>query len=157
MTKKIILDPCCGSRMFWFDKHNPNVEFGDIRNEDHILCDGRKLKIKPDTIMDFRKLPFNDNEFKLVVFDPPHLNKLGKSSWMGKKYGVLDGGWQLDIKKGFSECMRVLEPYGILVFKWNESQIKVSDILKLTDHKPLFGHKSGKQQLTHWICFMKYI
>ncbi len=21
-NKKRILDPCCGSRMFWFDKHN---------------------------------------------------------------------------------------------------------------------------------------
>ena len=24
---KPILDACCGSRMFWFDKENPNVEF----------------------------------------------------------------------------------------------------------------------------------
>ena len=30
---KLILDACCGSRMFWFDKHNPNVLFVDKRSE----------------------------------------------------------------------------------------------------------------------------
>lgn len=82
---KKIIDVCCGSRMFWFDKQNQNVEFCDIRQEEHILCDGRKLIIKPDTIADFRKLPFEDNSYNLVVFDPPHLVKLGKNSWMAKK------------------------------------------------------------------------
>lgn len=154
-TDKSILDACCGSRMFWFDKTNPDVLFADIRNEEHILCDGRDLKIKPDIEMDFRNMPFKDNTFKMVVFDPPHLNKLGKSSWMAKKYGVLAFSWKSDIKQGFSECMRVLEPNGTLIFKWNEQQIKVSEILKLIDVQPLFGHKSGKLQKTHWMCFMK--
>lgn len=36
-----------------------------------------------------------------------------------------------------------------------ETNIKVSEILALTDHKPLFGHPSGKRGGTHWICFMK--
>lgn len=30
---KVILDASCGSRMFWFDKHNPNVTYMDKRNE----------------------------------------------------------------------------------------------------------------------------
>ena len=152
---KSILDAACGSKMFWFDKENPDVLFADIRQEEHVLCDGRKLSISPDIQMDFRDMPFSDGSFKLVVFDPPHLNNLGKSSWMGKKYGILNKTWQEDIKQGFSECLRVLEPNGILIFKWNESQIRVSEILKLIDVQPLFGHKSGKQQLTHWMCFMK--
>ena len=29
---KIILDACCGSRMFWFDKNNPAALFVDIRS-----------------------------------------------------------------------------------------------------------------------------
>lgn len=53
---KRILDPSCGSRMFWFDKTNPDVLFGDIRDETHILCDGRGLNIKPDVCLDFRSL-----------------------------------------------------------------------------------------------------
>ena len=155
MTKKIILDPCCGSRMFWFDKTNENVLFGDNRELDCNLCDGRRLEIKPDVNLDFRKLPYEDKRFKLVVFDPPHLKQIGETSWMAKKYGKLGENWKEDIKKGFSECFRVLDDYGTLIFKWNEQQIKVREILELISEKPLFGHKSGKLQKTHWMCFMK--
>lgn len=106
-------------------------------------------------IADFRNMPHADNSFKMVVFDPPHLNKLGKSSWMAKKYGILSLNWKEDLRRGFKECFRVLEPNGTLIFKWNESQIKVNEILKLTDYKPMFGHISGKRSDTHWICFIK--
>lgn len=152
---KDILDVACGSKMFWFDKNNPLVLFGDIRKEDHILCDGRKLSINPDIQLDFTNLQLCTESFKLVVFDPPHLNKLGKNSWMAKKYGVLNPTWRDDISCGFKECFRVLESGGILIFKWNETQIKTSEILKLSEVEPLFGHLSGKRSKTHWICFMK--
>lgn len=138
MKDKLILDPCCGSRVFWFDKINPLVLYGDIRAESHILCDGRKLEISPDLILDFRNLPFESNSFKLVVFDPPHLKNVGKSSWMAKKYGALSPEWKIDIKKGFDECMRVLDNYGILIFKWNQDQIKTNEVLTVLDQKPLF-------------------
>ena len=150
-----ILDPCCGSRMFWFDKANQSVLFGDIRDEKHILCDGRALVVEPNVIMDFRSLPFADGAFKLVVFDPPHLTRAGKDSWMRAKYGVLTDDWRDDLKKGFSECFRVLATDGILIFKWAEAQVLVSELLALTDQMPLFGHKSGKREKTHWITFMK--
>lgn len=68
---KIILDACCGSRMFWFDKQNPLTLFADIRDEEHVLCDGRKLKVHPDVISDFTNMPFQNKSFKMVVFDPP--------------------------------------------------------------------------------------
>ena len=150
-----VLDPCCGSKMFWFDNENPNVLVGDIRDESHILCDGRKLEIKPDQMMDFRTLPFDERSFKLVVFDPPHFLKAGENGWQMKKYGRLNAEWQDDLRKGFSECFRVLEESGVLRFNSNETQIKTSEILKLTDQKPLFGHVSGKRANTHWVCFMK--
>jgi len=155
MNMKQILDPCCGSKMFWFDNDNPNVLFGDIRDESHILCDGRKLEIKPDEILDFRSLRFEDELFKLVVFDPPHLVRAGENGWQKKKYGKLEKTWKDDLRQGFSECFRVLATGGILIFKWNETQIKTSEILTLTDQKPLFGHVSGKRANTHWVCFMK--
>lgn len=150
-----ILDPCCGSRMFWFDKDNPEVIFGDNRELEDTLCDGRKLEIKPDIKMDFRSIPFPSEKFKLVIFDPPHMKSLGKNSWMAKKYGVLEDTWQRDLRLGFKECFRVLGDDGILIFKWNESDIKVKEILKLSPYKPLIGHPSGKLQKTHWLCFMK--
>lgn len=158
MQNKTILDACCGSRMFYFDKNSPDVLFADIRSESHEVMDRadlRTIDVRPDLIIDFREMPFEDCKFKTVIFDPPHLTTLGKNSWMFKKYGNLQKDWRQDLAKGFSECFRVLEIGGTLVFKWNETQITVSEILKLTDQKPLLGHKSGKQQNTHWILFIK--
>lgn len=124
----------------------------DCRELEDTLCDGRKLEIKPDIIGDFRNIPFSDNAFHLVVFDPPHLIKVGDNSWLAKKYGKLTDTWPSDIKRGFNECMRVLKPCGTLVFKWNEQQIKLSEILKNIDYKPIFGNKRAD---THWLVFMK--
>jgi SAM-dependent methyltransferase len=126
--KKEILDVCCGSKMFWFNKNNPDVLFCDNRREEHVLCDGRKLEINPDVIMDFRNLELPDNHFKLVVFDPPHLKNVGENSWMAKKYGALSKNWQEDLKRGFDECWRVLKDDGILIFKWSEKDIKLKEI-----------------------------
>ncbi|MEX9566041.1 class I SAM-dependent methyltransferase [Morganella morganii] len=155
---KPILDMCCGSRMFYFDKENPNVLFCDIRRERHILCDGRELDINPDVIADFRNLPFPDKSFEMVIFDPPHLVRAGENGWQRKKYGALDKeSWRDDLSKGFGEAMRVLKPNGILIFKWNETQIKTSEVLALTDYKPVFGHPSGKRSNTHWVTFMKEV
>ncbi|MGS0941088.1 SAM-dependent methyltransferase [Pseudomonas luteola] len=141
--------------MFWFDEKNQGVLFGDIRSEQHTLCDGRALNITPELKMDFRSMPLANESFRLVVFDPPHLRKAGLHSWLRAKYGILGDDWREDLRKGFAECFRVLQDEGILIFKWNETQIKVKEILALTEQEPLFGHKSGKRVDTHWICFMK--
>lgn len=160
---KPILDACCGGKMFYFDKNDPRVLFMDCRQIETQLKDRNKLRkfeVKPDVIGDFTQMEFADATFRMVVFDPPHLKYTGSKkeaqNWQMVKYGWLPAhGWQEILTKGFSECFRVLEPGGILIFKWNETDIKVSEILKLTPHKPVFGHISGKRANTHWICFMK--
>lgn len=158
---KPILDPCCGSRMFWFDRADERAVFGDIRREEHELTDAsssggsRRLIIDPDQQMDFRALPYPVDTFHLVVFDPPHLVGNGKSGWLAKKYGKLGDDWRKDIHAGFAECFRVLKPFGTLIFKWNEHEVKVSELLKLTDQKPLFGNRCGKNAKSHWLVFMK--
>lgn len=155
MTKnKKILDACCGSKMFWFDKQNENTLYMDKRKETIILYDGREVNINPDVIADFRQMPFEDESFNLVVFDPPHLKYAGKKSFMKAKYGKLDkDNWPEGLKKGFDECMRVLKPNGTLVFKWSGAQINVSNLLKLIPYKPLFGNQRGN---THWMVFFKH-
>ena len=153
-----VLDPCSGSRMMWFDKSDQRCLFGDERIESHNLKDRhyqRHLEIRPDVRLDFRRLPFADNSFKVVVFDPPHLVRAGKKSWLAIKYGSLTADWRDDIRKGFAECFRVLESGGVLIFKWNEDQIKVPEILALTPEKPLFGHPTGRHGRTHWFTFLK--
>jgi hypothetical protein len=153
---KEILDPCCGSKMFWFDKENDLVLFSDIRKEKHILCDGRKLNICPEQINDFRDLPYKNESFNLIVFDPPHMNSLGKNSWMNKKYGTLEKeGWEEYLSMGFNECWRVLRRGGTLIFKWNTSDIKLKDILDCFSQTPLFGQTTTINLKTHWIVFYK--
>ncbi|WP_342475350.1 SAM-dependent methyltransferase [Weizmannia sp. FSL K6-0777] len=147
-----ILDACCGSKMFWFDKQNEDVLYMDNRQLNDVLCDGRTLNINPDVIADFRDMLFADESFYLVVFDPPHLIHAGVDSWLAKKYGLLDELWQFDIKQGFEECMRVLKTNGTLIFKWNEDQVPLKEVLQAIDHKPLFGNRRSK---THWLVFMK--
>ena len=158
-----VLDPCCGGRMMWFDRQNPDVVFGDQRSERIVVTDrsnGREngtrlLKIEPDTLLDFRALPYPDGSFKLVAFDPPHLHTAGPRSWLAAKYGKLSEDWRSDLRAGFNECFRVLDADGVLVFKWNECQVRVGEVLALTPYKPLFGHPTGRKGLTHWLVFMK--
>lgn len=151
-----ILDACCGSRMFWFNKENPLVTFNDVRTLETELCDGRKFSVKPDTLFDFRNMGFNNDEFDGVIFDPPHFKSLGQKSYTAIKYGVLNPEtWETDLKQGFEECFRVLKPNGFLIFKWNEHQILTSRVLQLSPYKSLIGHKSGKASKTHWILFVK--
>lgn len=155
---KPILDVACGGKMFYFDKSDSRVLFCDKRKIKTQLCDGREYEVSPDFVADFTNLPFASNSFKLVVFDPPHLlhnTDSEPTGWQQIKYGALQGDWKSELRRGFSECFRVLEPNGVLIFKWNETDVPVSNILKLTDQKPVFGHKSGKRSNTHWICFMK--
>jgi hypothetical protein len=52
--------------------------------------------------------------------------------------------------------MRVLEDYGILIFKWNDSSVKRKKVLETLGVQPLFGHPNGSKIPTHWFCFMKF-
>ncbi|HFL0034357.1 TPA: class I SAM-dependent methyltransferase, partial [Enterococcus faecium] len=116
------------------------------------LSTGHVINVDPDVVADFRDMPFEDDVFDMVVFDPPHLRHVGENSWLAKKYGKLDELWPEDIRQGFAECMRVLRPSGTLIFKWNEEQIPLSDVLEAIGEQPLFGNKRSK---THWLVFMK--
>ena len=113
----------------------------------------RNVVVDPDIICDFRKLPFDDNEFDLVIFDPPHLINAGDKSWLKIKYGRLPkDDWQSYINKGFQECLRVLKPTGTLLFKWSSDQISFSDVFKAIGQKPILGDRRGR---TRWSVFIK--
>ena len=162
LQNKYILDATCGSRTIWFQKDCPMAVFMDCREERDLgiwkstkNASVRTLNVEPDVLADFTDMPFPDNTFSLVVFDPPHLLKVGDTAWLKKKYGKLPKDWQNLIHDGFWECMRVLKPYGTLIFKWSEIDIPTRSIIDAIGIEPLFGHRSGKQMNTHWLCFMK--
>lgn len=155
MQNKFILDVCCGGKTFWFNKNHPNAIYLDKREEEHKLDYERNkqhIVISPDLVSDFTDIPFEDESFKMVIFDPPHA-QFNQSSIMYKKYGSLSEDWQDDLKRGFSECFRVLEEKGVLIFKWAESRIKVKDILALTEYEPLIGHRTTRTNI--WLTFVK--
>ena len=158
---KEILDMTCGGRMIWYQPKNSNVEFVDNREGTYNLGTyptkkgdkQREITIEPTTRTDFTRLPFSDNHFYLVVFDPPHLKHAGQNSWLAKKYGILPKSWPTLIAKGFDEAMRVLKPNGTLIFKWSDEQIPIQNVLKVINFKPLFGDRRGK---TRWLVFYKF-
>lgn len=157
-----VLDVCCGPRSMYFNPADQRVLFGDLRDETRIVTDRthradgtRALEIHPDVRFDFRHLPFGDATFPLVVFDPPHLVRAGPRSWLAARYGKLGADWRDDLRQGFDECFRVLRPAGVLVFKWNETQIPTREVIKCAPQAPLFGHRSGRHSGTHWMTFLK--
>ena len=161
---KTVLDATCGSRMIWFNPNNPIALFVDKRQIEHEEIwhskngkNRRYLTVKPDVIADYKELPFDDEIFYLVVFDPPHLLRGGDTGWQVKKYGRLPVNWEEELRQGFNECMRVLKQHGTLIFKWCEVQIPVSRVIKALGDRyyPLFGNRCGKQGKTHWMCFIK--
>lgn len=154
-----ILDACCGGRMFWHEKKNPHCLYIDKRevkkgafpnNWNPNWC------VKPDIVADFRAMPFPSKYFKMVVYDPPHLTNGSEKSIINKKYGLLNKvTWRDDILLGFEECWRVLDDYGTLIFKWNEANIKASEVINVLPVRPLFGDFTGKTGKTIWMTFMK--
>ena len=153
-TRKFILDATAGFRMMWENKQHPNTIYLDERSE----CN-------PDIIGDFRDLiQFPTERFRLVVFDPPHAVRNTIHGRILHDFGVLKcETWQSDLKLGLKECMRVLKPYGILLFKWNTCSKKISEVKKLLPFKPLFMQTTKGDQknrgrfssTTVWFCFMK--
>ena len=101
MTKKI-LDVTCGSRTIWFNKNHPAAIYCDVRDEEFTGVwkstsrdSERTCIVHPDVLCDFTDLPFPDNSFALVVFDSPHLRRVGENAWMRKKYGQLGENWRV--------------------------------------------------------------
>lgn len=161
---KKILDVTCGSRTIWFNKNHPAALYCDKRSVTYNGYwkseDGKSIRncvVDPDIVCDFTALPFRDNSFHLVVFDPPHLTGAKDTAWLVKKYGKLDETWPQMLHDGFLECMRVLKPDGVLIFKWSEYDIPAEKVWTAIGQKPLFGHHSGKKSRTFWGCFMKEV
>ena len=155
--RKFILDICCGPRMMWFNKHQPNTIYLDKRIEKAGFIPERpNREIIPDIAADFKNLPFRDESFEMVVMDPPHIHSAGPLFRMTMSYGKLEKDtWAYSIKQGINEAFRVLKDHGVLIFKWNETQIKKSAVLRVIGVEPLFGHPVLSKIPTHWFTFIK--
>lgn len=154
---KEIVDLCSGGRMFWYDKKNPNVHFMDNRILAPWSIPTRpNFEIAPDELGCFTNTRFENNTFSVVVMDPPHLSKLWNTSRMAKKYGKLPKDWRDMITNGFNEAMRILKPYWVFVFKWNEVEIPLERVLDNIPFKPSLWQRTGKNNKTVWLIYIKW-
>lgn len=159
LKNKFILDACCGPRYMWYNKQHPNTLYIDIRQEPKgFIKEAPEVSISPDVVMDYRKLEFLDNQFRLIVWDIPHFKARRLTGVMLKKFGCLHPEtWPDDINKGFKEIWRVLQDYGVLIMKFSDYHIKFDQILANIPEKPLFFNKINSKGVseTRWFCFMK--
>lgn len=155
---KVLADLCCGSRSIWWDKNHPNAIYMDIREEaPGTISLQPNWCVKPDLIGDYRDMVFPDEHFHLLVWDIPHILE-AKSGIMLQKYGKLGSTWQEDVQKGFAECWRILQPYGVLLFKYADLDISTTKMLAQFPETPIVGtrtKKSVNEGGTYWFAFIK--
>jgi SAM-dependent methyltransferase len=175
MSTPNVLDATCGGRSIWTteNKHRSDAIYADTREEssgfvDFALPESHRpnnpnYEVAPDIVSDYRTLPFADESFSLIVFDPPHIVRNdGMKTLTGvitKKYGCLNAEtWQDDLRRGFVELFRVLKPDGTLVFIFCDESTTFGKVLSLAPHPPLFGTRikgTSSSVQTRWFVFRK--
>ena len=105
------LDATAGYRMMWKNKNPPHWIFMD-----------KKIEVRPDIQAVWEYLPFRNNVFNCVLFDPPHIVLWGTGT---PKIAENFGGWPYkrdilpSIFKSIKEFARVSKR---LVFKWCDTR-----------------------------------
>jgi len=161
-----VLDATSGMRSIWHDenKYNKDTVYCDIREKEEGWHGqpNRHDKIDPDVVADYRDLPFDDESFDLICWDPPHIttNRGMKqlSGYIKQKYGALHAEtWQTDIRCAFQELWRVLRPGGTLTFKFASNSIDFDCVLDELPRDPMYGTTTNKKNgyETRWFTFYK--
>ena len=168
--KAEILDATCGGRSIWHpeNKDREDTLYIDKRKEKKGFLqrekyghNPRNYSIEPDEQQDYRNLPYKDESFNLIVFDPPHaVRGDGMKTLSGvsfKKWGCLHAEtWQEDLKAGFDELFRVLKLGGSLIFKFNNESADFDEVLSCAPQAPLFGTSvKDHTSETRWFVFYK--
>ena len=142
--------------MWWWDKAHPLAVYIDKRTRPAGTIRQKPLwKIEPDVLADFRALPFEDETFPLVVFDPPHqVSSRAGTGINAEQYGSWEPGERDEaLRLGLAECWRVLAPGGTLVFKWGG---KVADVEATFPVVPVVGTRPrGRKTGPSWVIFYK--
>jgi len=165
----MILDACCGGKSMYHSLNNQftqdEIVYIDIR-KGTFTCPYKgtiAAVIKPTILADCKHLPFRDNTFRLIIFDPPHLSTLWKSD-LEARYGSIDvANFRLMLRAVNEEFYRVLKIQGILLTKTLDRQRRSSYMRPfLSNFKCLLdidyrskGKENTSQNTTHWHVFIK--
>jgi len=161
---RTVLDATTGGKHIWH---------GDMKDSDRVVFVDRRSvpageieqqpnwSVQPNIQADYRSLPFADNTFDLICFDPPHRVSDGGmetiSGIIETKYGALHAeSWQADLRDGFTELYRTLREGGVLTMKWNDAMRDDESVLNQLPETPLYGTNTAKQNTdTSWWVFHK--
>ncbi len=149
----VLLDATAGYRMMWPNKHPPNTVFMD-----------KKFDVRTDIVGVWEFLPFRDDVFNCVIFDPPHIVRssgVDSRFTMHKQYGAWRSRVQLirALVHAQKEFARVTSR---LCFKWGETR----DSGSLWRLLPLFDRwtqvfrrdwesKGSGKNMTSWVTFTR--
>jgi len=151
------IDVTAGYRMMWPCKTPPQTLFMDKNTE---------AARPPDIFGCWEKMPFRDDSFETVFFDPPH--KIGRTTNRGfwatpahKNYYGIDIShtkFRTGVYKGTREFLRVAKR---LCFKWNDIELNPDRVLTLFPkgwrevHRYVFNKGLKTKTLSYWITFVR--
>lgn len=133
----MILDATCGSRAMyegWHTKLNEDLICIDRRRADFSFKSPSNwvksnVKVAPSIQADLRFLPFKDNIFNMILFDPPHTANVLESI-IAKKYGSWDDRERVrTLRVANKEFPRVLKVNGFLILKTFSRQFPIFEAL----------------------------
>ncbi len=155
-----------GCRSIWFDKEHPDCLYVDRRplivptQKRGDKLDVSTLAWTPDIVADNSALPFRDNLFSLIVYDPPHRGFTADSN-MGRRYGPTS--WDElrgSVRAAAKESHRVAEPGALFAMKWNDVHLSMDTVLGLmfSYWRALVGHSmigTNAQSITRWVLLKR--
>jgi len=159
----MLLDATAGNRMMWPNKKPPLTVFMDKEVG---------LARPPDLVGVWEYLPFRDDVFDCVIFDPPHLFKRGLNSFFNQDptrisnkgftwYGSFKNKTHclVSLNKAQKEFSRVSKR---LCLKWNEVDLNLWNVLpffKCWKEIHRYRYKSRRPQSsgkdTYWVTFVR--
>jgi hypothetical protein len=153
---RFILDATAGNRHMWKkNKHPSGVVFLDKEPN---------LRIPPDIIATWDNIPCDDDEYKCILFDPPHVCSL-TSMWNKNPQAIPNGSKKAPSWYGaFESRAHALEQiHGaqiefsrvapVICFKWNEASIPLKDVLEQFDRwdvQTISQRKNLRSSKTYW-------
>ena len=152
----MMLDATAANRMMWKNKNPPNTIFMDKELD---------LRIPPDIFACWEKLPFREDVFDCIIFDPPH--KIGRTKYRGKWANPKDDYLGIDISHskfrtglyyGTREFLRVSRR---LCLKWNDIELSLHRILTLFPKewkeicRKVIRKNNRAKTVTYWVTFVK--
>ena len=156
---KPMLDATAGNRMIWGKNKQQQI------NKVIFIDKEFRLAIPPDIFADHRHLPFRDDVFNCVIYDPPFQYDSCPPPWWndptnkGRWYGFYSSRRETItmVAHAVREFLRVSKR---LCLKWNDNDIPLWKILSLFRgwneiNRNEFYSKAGGTHKTYWVTFIK--